>query len=329
MKPIVVCAVLFLACGQVVAQHSVSPLDEDGRVVNFERDIAPIFVKHCLECHGPEDAKADFRVDEVDTVMQYVEPEDLESSYMFDLMVSEDKDELMPPPTHGGPLSASELTLVRVWIEEGANWPEGFSMVAEGATEKIEPPAKEDLSLFGKLYAFQGFFHPATVHFPVALFSIGALFVVLSWKWPKLGEQIPLACLLLGAPSAVVATIMGMAFAPQQGYGDWTVVDFDSEVFWHRWSGVIVAVVALVIAAIALIAVLKQRESLDKVWKIGLLVLAGMVGLVGHQGGELAYPRLYEKAFGILLGEAAEAEAPAEEKEGCSEASEAGRCPEA
>lgn len=299
----------------VSAQDSVSPLDSEGHVVNFQRDIGPIFVKHCLECHGPEDTKADFRIDVVDEVMNYVEPGDLESSSMYiDYMLSEDEDMLMPPKSHGGPLSPGELTLIRVWIEEGASWPEGVGLTADAP-----PPEKKvakERSLPGRLWAFQGFFHPATVHFPVALFTVGAFFVVVGWKWPKLGDQIPLACLWLGAPSAVAATMMGMAFAPEQGYSDWTNFNMDSEIFWHRWSGVIVAIVAVIFAVVALKAVKQQNEKLMTAWKVGLLLLAGMVGAVGHQGGELAYGAdLYQRAINILTGATDEADESEDEAE--------------
>ncbi len=134
--------------------------------------------------------------------------------------------------------------------------------------------------------------------------TVGALFVVLGWIWPSVGTQIPLACLLLGAVSAVVATLMGWAFAPEQGYGSgWNLLDWDREVDVHRWSGAIVSVASSVFAIIALLAIWKDSPSLTKTWKIGLLVCAGMVGAVGHQGGEMSYGAdFYPKAWRILTG---------------------------
>ncbi len=114
------------------AEETASPLDESGRLVRFERDIAPILRAACLECHGPEDAKNDFRVDDPEVLMEYIEPEDVESSSIFiDYLTIDDEDMLMPPESHGGPLKPGELALIRVWIEEGANWPEGYQLVAD------------------------------------------------------------------------------------------------------------------------------------------------------------------------------------------------------
>ncbi|WP_372724874.1 c-type cytochrome domain-containing protein [Novipirellula sp.] len=279
-------------------------LDDEGRMVNFQRDIAPIFVARCLECHGPKEAKNDFRVDDVDSLMGYVEAEDIESSSLYvDYLTTDDEDMLMPPAAHGGPLTPGELALVRVWISEGAHWPEGVPLLA--SAETTPPVASEPLqrSLPERAWAFQGYLHPATVHFPIALLTVGALFVVLGMKWPEIGTQIPLACLILGALSSVAATAMGWSFATQQGYAGWDRIDFDSEVFWHRWSGIIVTIMAVVLMVVAAVSVWKDSIAWTRIWKVGLLVVAGIVGLVGHQGGELSYGKdFYPKAFRVLFG---------------------------
>lgn len=281
-------------------------VDEEGRVVNFKRDIAPLFRKHCLECHGPDEAKNDFRVDDPDQVFDYVEIEDAMSSTLFvDYMTSTDEDMLMPPRKHGGPLTASELALIRLWIDEGADWPEDAMLVGQGASlAKINPVSVENMDLASRVWWFQGFLHPATVHFPIALLILGAVFVVLGWKWPAVGTQIPAACLLIGAASAIVASSMGWSFSSEKGYGAWDRFDFDADVFWHRWTAVIVTVSATFFALIALRSLRTGSSRLAVVWKTGLLLVAGLVGVVGHQGGELTYGKdFYPRAFGILFGE--------------------------
>lgn len=301
-------------------QASTSPLDADGHLVQLKRDIAPILRKHCLECHGPDDAKNDFRVDDREIMLDYIEPGDASESTLYvDYMTTDDEDMLMPPKSHGGPCSVHELALIQVWINEGANWPEGVTVLDESVPAKAAPP--EALSVPERVWFAQGFLHPATVHFPIALFTLGAGFVVLSVKWPVLGKQIPLACLLLGALSSVAATLMGWALAPELGYGsNWSIMDWGKEVDAHRWSAVVVTIFSSVLAIIALVAIRKDSKKLTKVWKIGLVVCAGMVGAVGHQGGEMSYGKdFYPRALRILTGAQADPEPTTSESEPANE----------
>ncbi|MCA9135371.1 MAG: hypothetical protein KDB00_01395 [Planctomycetales bacterium] len=292
---------------RLVAQER-RAVDDQGRIVDFQRDIVPIFRARCLECHNKDEAKADFQIDDPDSVLAYIEAEDVESSALFvDYLLSDDPDVLMPPPKKGGPLAPHELAMVRLWIQEGASWPEDVTIEKAGETSSEpttpEPAAVAPETLVDRAWAFQGFLHPATVHFPIALLLFGAFFVVVGWKWPALGHQIPMACLVAGALMAIASTAMGWSFAAEKGYGSWTKVDMDSEVFWHRWSGLIVAVTSSVLAVIALRGARKQNPANDRIWKVGLLVVAAMVGAVGHQGGEMTYGKdFYPRAFRILLG---------------------------
>ena len=307
-------AILFVSTFAHAEEDVRSPVDDEGRIVDFRRDIVPILNTRCLECHGPEDAKNDFRIDDVDSVMQYIEGGDLESSTLFvDYLITDDEDLMMPPPSHGGPLTPPELAMIRVWISEGANWPEGATIestasVAEGPIEVVETPT----GILGRLWAFQGYLHPATVHFPVALLLVGALFVVIGMKWPEVGTQVPVVCLVLGSLSAIGAAMMGWSFATQEGYGGWNKIDFDSEIFWHRWSGIIVALLSSGLTIVAGLAWWRDSLALGRVWRVGLIVAAAIVGLVGHQGGELTYGKeFYPKAFSILLGTKSDADTPA------------------
>ncbi len=63
-----------------------------------------------------------------------------------------------------GKLPAAELALLRTWIVEGAVW-------EEVAQETKSEPKEETPSLsFGaKFWKFQGYFHPAVIHLPIAL----------------------------------------------------------------------------------------------------------------------------------------------------------------
>jgi len=317
LRPTLIAPLLFAFSAPLLAQEAASPVDEQGRVVQFGRDIAPIFAARCWECHNEKNAKNDFRIDTSESIVDYIEIGDSQvSALMTEYLLSEDPDMLMPPASHNGPLSPAELALIRVWIDEGADWPEGLVVsmsdpeaVADASDDVSSGDlATEPASLPERLWSFQGYFHPATVHFPIALLLVGGLFVLVGIKYPVLGDHVALSCLFIGTASSIVASAMGWAFAVQRGYGSWTRVDMDSEIFWHRWSAIIVTVLAVVISIVAMAAMSKGSARLRKVWKVGLLALAAMVGAVGHQGGEMTYGALhYKQAFELIFGKAVDA----------------------
>lgn len=280
--------------------------DASSGLVDFQRDIASVLSTRCLECHGPKQAKNDFRVDDKDSLMSYIEAGDSSnSSLITDYLISSDPDSLMPPASHGGPLPTSEIALIKLWIDEGAGWPEGATVVAAGE-EGASKPATETkkpmpTSMAGRIWAFQGFLHPATVHFPIALLILGAFAAMGSYLpgWTS-AEPIAKFCLFFGAMFAVVACIMGWSFATERGYGNWTATD--GEIFWHRWSGIILAVFSVILMLISWQS--NRSGSTKHIWKLGMLLAAVIVGLVGHQGGELTYGKaMYDRAFEYLLGE--------------------------
>ncbi len=97
--------------------------------VDFARDIQPIFIKRCYECHGPDKQKSDLRLDlKPDAVRGgksgkpfWVVGQSSESPLVARI-TSNDPDEQMP--SKGERLSAEQIRLVKAWIDEGAVWPD-------------------------------------------------------------------------------------------------------------------------------------------------------------------------------------------------------------
>jgi len=107
------------------------PVDEpavavpDPNKVSFRRDIAPILVKNCVACHGPEKAESGYRVDSFERAKKAGDigeapftPGKVEQSEWVRLTTSSDKDERMPK--EGDPLPAAQIELIKRWISEGA-----------------------------------------------------------------------------------------------------------------------------------------------------------------------------------------------------------------
>ena len=282
--------------------------------LSYEPHIRAIFAAHCIECHGEKTAKADLRVDDRDSLLSYIAPGDLESSSLWnDYLVTADSEMRMPPPKSGRRLSAIELAAIRVWIEDGADWPEHVepavtptpAAVVAGDTTEI-PNQPDDKNLIQRSWTFVGFFHPAVVHLPIGLLLVSTLFTVLAFVKRETFEPAAFHCLWIGAAGAIAASFAGWAFADIRGYGDFWSTEWNKDLIArHRISGIAVTAAALILVLVATVARRRSKSDLRFVWLAGALVLAGLVSVVGHQGGELTYgeelfSRAYEQSFGDL-----------------------------
>ncbi|MFM9148216.1 MAG: DUF1549 domain-containing protein, partial [Verrucomicrobiota bacterium] len=113
--------------------------------VSFSRDVLPILSENCLSCHGPDEShrKADLRLDTFEGAtaendgVRAVVPGDLARSDLIARIVSQDPDEVMPPPkSHKPRLKSEEVDILRRWIAEGAKW---------GKHWAFEPPVKRQV----------------------------------------------------------------------------------------------------------------------------------------------------------------------------------------
>ncbi|HBE69292.1 MAG TPA: hypothetical protein DDW52_14180 [Planctomycetaceae bacterium] len=283
----------------------------EGELVDFARDVKPILDAKCLICHGPDDAKNDFRVDDQEMMLDYIEAGDIESSSLWvDYLVTDDEDMRMPPPSSDEveQLTGVELATIKLWIEEGAEWSE--AEVEEGTEEAEEAAETAPKSDIEKWWQFQGYFHPASVHFPIALLMVSAGFVVLSFLNREAFEPVAFHCLWIGALGAVASCVMGWAYAETQGYGG---VSYDlqgSSIDRHRWLGIGVAVVSLILIPMARSVRRTGDTGMRLMWMIGSFIVLGAVSITGYQGGELTYGEdHYQKEFERLFG-VAESEEP-------------------
>ena len=108
--------------------YAVDLPDSATHPIDFVRDIEPLLTKHCLKCHGPETDKSGFRVDIKRIVMEgadlygpVVVPGKSAESPLVRLVAGLEDGMQMPP--EGDPLSNEEISLLRGWIDQGAEWP--------------------------------------------------------------------------------------------------------------------------------------------------------------------------------------------------------------
>ncbi len=200
----------------------------------------------------------------------------------------------MPPD---GPLSTAELTTLKVWIDEGASWPEGVSLSVK---QVVEPKSSNSIQRIMRAF---GHFHPAFVHFPIAFYLVSGLAVLGTYCFGARFRSFALACLYFAAFAGIVTALMGWGFADARGYPAWdqslaTNASHDQQTFFfHRWLGTTISIFGIVVAFLGWRARNAPAEKLGHVWRLGVLLLAALVAIVGHQGGELVYGDLIEAAI--------------------------------
>ncbi len=99
------------------------------RPVDFAKDIQPIFKSACYSCHGPEKQKSGYRLDAKSVALKggdigpAIVPGNSADSPLIHYVADLVPDLLMP--SKGERLSATQIGLLRAWIDQGAKWPDG------------------------------------------------------------------------------------------------------------------------------------------------------------------------------------------------------------
>ncbi len=119
---------LFLALAALLLPPVSSLAAGSSIQIDFQRDIAPIFERACISCHGLEKEKSGLRLDDRRLALRggdegpAIIPGKSEQSLLIRLVSGEDPDRLMPPK--GERLTPDEINLLKSWINQGAAWPE-------------------------------------------------------------------------------------------------------------------------------------------------------------------------------------------------------------
>ena len=121
----------------------------DAADVSFATQIRPLLEKHCTECHGKEKQKADLRLDLRPHAFKggsggpVIVPGDSGKSALVQRVLSEEKDERMPPKGPG--LTGAETALLKAWVDAGAVWPETEADRAAQVDKRLEHWAYQPL----------------------------------------------------------------------------------------------------------------------------------------------------------------------------------------
>src|SRR5580765_1425569 len=103
--------------------------------VDFTKDVQPILQQSCVKCHGPEKQKGKLRLDSKEAATKggkdgaVITAGDAEKSELYRrIILPKGNDDVMP--NEGEPLTKAQTDLIRAWIDQGANWPDGVVVQA-------------------------------------------------------------------------------------------------------------------------------------------------------------------------------------------------------
>src|SRR5213075_1336692 len=91
---------------------------------------------NCVACHHEGHAKGDLRLDNKSDAFKDIVPFQPKKSLVYtSTTLPPDDDNLMPPKNKGGPMPQDKIDLLRRWIEQGAVWPDGVTLVPKKPEE--------------------------------------------------------------------------------------------------------------------------------------------------------------------------------------------------
>ena len=117
--------------------------------VDFNREVRPILAQHCFKCHGMDEhgRKGELRLDlqakafgKGKSGETAIVPGHPDASELLKRILSEDKEEVMPPPSTKSVLSEAAKTTLRDWIAQGANYQPHWAYLPP---VRPEPPSAE------------------------------------------------------------------------------------------------------------------------------------------------------------------------------------------
>jgi mono/diheme cytochrome c family protein len=103
------------------------------RRVDFVGEVQPILRNHCIECHGKDIEEGGLNLSVRSRVLEGgdsvipIVPNHSEASPLIQLVAGLNGDRVMPPD--GDRLTSAQISVLRTWVDQGANWPDAAAGV--------------------------------------------------------------------------------------------------------------------------------------------------------------------------------------------------------
>ena len=133
-------------CRPQLPDDIASAYDDLPAEIDFNTHIKPILSDRCFACHGPDNntREAGLRLDVASAALDElpespgnyaIVPGNLQRSKVMDRLITDNPEEMMPPPASNLTLSAEEKAYLFKWIEQGAEYKEHWSFIPPSLPE--------------------------------------------------------------------------------------------------------------------------------------------------------------------------------------------------
>lgn len=101
------------------------------RKIDFVRDVKPLLKRHCFKCHAGDKREGGFRLDQRTGAFAggdegvAIRKGDAANSTLIKRVSGDDPDLVMPPEGDG--LTPAEVSVLKLWIDQGAVWPDSVA----------------------------------------------------------------------------------------------------------------------------------------------------------------------------------------------------------
>ena len=119
--------------------------------VQFQKQVAPIFERHCVRCHNDGQAKGGLSLETAAGFIKggdsgaVITPGDAASSLLIDQIAGASPE----MPKGAAPLSTADVEVIRHWIDAGAKWPDTFRLRDQSTMNtnwwSLRPLARSDV----------------------------------------------------------------------------------------------------------------------------------------------------------------------------------------
>jgi mono/diheme cytochrome c family protein/uncharacterized membrane protein len=243
-----------------------------------------LFRQRCVKCHG-EDGTGSPERDNLPEIPNFTNAawQAKRTDAQLTASILDGKGKEMPP--HREKVSVEQVRGLVAHVRAFAPTTGKSEQGKPKATDPAEPPkAKSPRGPFEKPICWVGKFHPAVVHFPIALMTSAAVAELLRMATGKPSfEAITRYCVWFGSLTALVAGILGW-FA-----GGFHLTDTSRILMTHRWLGTSTVASAGLVLLLSEVSRRPERRRTRLCFQVTLLVVAVLVSVTGFFGGAVVF----------------------------------------